>query len=272
MSNPAENAHLNEDKDIDFTKTKLYASIDLVGKSISAIALIILGIAGFLLQRGTEMSREAAETREQQERQYLPMLRSLSLLEIELEDVSQELAHSKNAGEVRWIATNLRFVASSVFVPDEDPKVSILPPDQPLASNIRIQMRLRATALMYADALKVKANFHDTPPDLSWRLDIANATLVNTDGGRQHLMPDSVPAWQTWLGNRPVSNSTFRFPLIGINLQDLSYATSGVIQDELRKHPGLGDRYVQLREELEKTRRPADRISTDLASGLRGVR
>jgi hypothetical protein len=251
----------------DFTKTKLYGWTDLIGKSISALALVILGIAGFLLQRNTEKSRETAEGREQQERQYLPMLRSLSLLEIELEDVTQELACSTDDKTPGAIGTNLRFVASSVFVPDVDPVVSIRPPDNPLGSNVaRINMHLRATALMYAEALRMRTNFYDLSDDINWSLDSTNATLVNGQGGRQHLIPDSMPAWQTWLGDRELAQASLRRIPNVVALQDLIFATSGVIQDTLRKHPELGDQYVQLREQLEKDRQTVDRVFTSSAN------
>jgi hypothetical protein len=273
MGTPAKTAHLSDSQSIDFTKSRLYAWTDLIGKSISAVALVILGIAGFLLQRSTERNHEVAEARGQQERQYLPMLRSLSLLEVELEDVAQEVERSGDARDAGRIGTNLRFVSNSVFVPDGDPTVMIRPPDKVPGPDVAtIQMPLRATALMYSEALRIRENFHDAPDDMDWRLDIANATLVNARGGREHLIPDSLPAWQAWLGDRTIANGRFRLIPNVVSLQDLIFATDGVIQNGLRQHPGLGDQYVQLREELEKNRPSPDRTSTDSAGGKRDAR
>src|SRR5258707_11100044 len=78
------------DKISDYTKTKRYASIDLASKIISAVALVALGVAGSMFQWRTERARQATESLELQERRYLPMLRSLSVLELELESLSKK--------------------------------------------------------------------------------------------------------------------------------------------------------------------------------------
>ena len=90
------------------------------------------------------------------------MLRSLSLLEVKLEDVEEELGTAKEPSDLLRVGTDLRFVASSVFVPDGDPTVPLRPPEVPHKGLVRIQMPLRATALMYAEMLRIRAFFGQT--------------------------------------------------------------------------------------------------------------
>jgi hypothetical protein len=120
-----ENVMENDDPASDFTKTKLYVSVDLASKVISAIALVVLGVVGWMLQLHTEKSREAAENFERQERRYLPMLRSLSALELKLEDASKAWP---SFGASYSIGTELRFTADSVFEPEGDPLVWVRDP------------------------------------------------------------------------------------------------------------------------------------------------
>src|SRR5687768_8927879 len=68
----------------DYTKTRVYAWVDLLARVLSAIALAVLGTVGWLLQSRAEESRQMLETRDRAERKYLPMLRSLSELELVL--------------------------------------------------------------------------------------------------------------------------------------------------------------------------------------------
>src|SRR6185436_2102435 len=68
----------------DYTKTRAYAWLDLITKIISAAALASLGLAGWLLQSRSEQMHENLDSRERAERTYLPMLRSLSELELVL--------------------------------------------------------------------------------------------------------------------------------------------------------------------------------------------
>ncbi len=239
---------------MDYTRSKVYATIDLLGKSVSAIALVILGVAGFLLQVNTEKAREAAETREQQERRYLPMLRSLSMLEIKLDDIMERLPNADTT-EADRLGADLRFVASSVFVPDGDPLVSIRSIDRPLGRGaVRVQLPLRSTALLFAELLRVRSNLIQVFGEGDWSIDLVGQRLVHSSGGHQEVMPDSFPAWRAWMGSGSLSSEILIGRPLALNIRDLMDATSSTIGDVLGKHPGLGDRYVLMRQELDKNR------------------
>jgi hypothetical protein len=255
----------NEARTMDYTKTKRYAYIDLASKVLSAIALVALGIAGWMLQMRTENARQRSEEFERQERRYLPMLRSLSVLELEIEVALKEVERSEtdeNAKVVNYdAATKLRFIAESVFMPDGDPLVSLRAPDTILVFGRleeRINMPLKASALMYAELIRMRYFFGDAYGDATLRLEPQQKSIsFNIDNRKiahQQIAPDSIPAWQIWLKDRTITLSRVRILPMNLLLEDLRFATSEVIQSVLISHVDLGDRYIQIRDEVEKSR------------------
>ena len=264
----------------DYTKTRQYASIDLATKIISALALVALGLAGSSLQWHAETTREETEIRERNERRYLPMLRSLGVLELTLENLYRERQLDQD-GDVRELGsynagTKLRFVAESVFVPDGDPDpvVALRPPDTITLfgeGDQRTQLPLRSAAIMYAELMRMKFFYKDASASATFRLEpegkfLLIESLRDQPGDKaagegmkesvSHLnvAPESLPAFRTWLGNRTMKILQIRRANMNLLLQDIRFACSIVIQSVLSRHVDLGDRYVQIRDELEKNR------------------
>jgi hypothetical protein len=244
-------------KPTDYTKTKFFVFVDLTSRVLSALALVALGVAGWMLQSRTEDARETAAHFETQERRYLPMLRSLSVLELELESAAKELEEQRGQSEEgRYreicynIGTKLRFVAESVFVPDGDPLVLLQPPGQ-VSGDKQIHMPLRASAIMCAELLKsqpVTFMYKNAPVRLN-----SQRRFLEMENFRLTVSLDSFPAWQTWIQDSPVKVWQMLFS-INMLLQDLRFGASETIQRVLISHVDLGDRYVQIRDEVERSR------------------
>jgi len=206
------------------------------------------------------------------------MLRSLSLLELELESLSKEYL-SQSPEENRkhpsydWEqasydnGTELRFVAESVFVPDGDPLVLLRPPDtiaQRGQGYEQISLPLKASAIMYAELMRMKLLYKDAAERSALLLDPQGRFFLLKVGDQMttshfYFPPESLPAWHSWLKSEPLELSKVRSFNMELLLQDLRFATSGAIHEVLSNHIDLGDRYVQIRDQLEKNR-PSDTI------------
>ena len=75
------------DNAVELTKTRWYVITDLLIRVISSAALIILGVAGWHLQQGTAQAQKDLEDHDREERQFLPMLQSLSELQLVAQSV-----------------------------------------------------------------------------------------------------------------------------------------------------------------------------------------
>lgn len=256
---------------IDITKSKTYAFTELLTKLISAIALVALGIAGWLLQLRAQEAQEdarkaqdAAAAFELQERRYLPMLRSLIELEIALKESASDLRMAESGEEyaeaLRVAALDLQAAAYSLFLPENNHAVSVVVPQlrhiqSPVA--VRIDVELRAAVLMYAEILQSGVQVDDFGGDIP-----SNAACV-VDGGTARFVcsdksagstswvwsvdPDAVAPLQRWLSGRAVPVHVLKDYYLPRYLDELRFIVAKVIHNTLLRHEDLGDRYVSIR-------------------------
>src|ERR1700677_1866554 len=121
---------------IDYTKTKFYANLDIAMKVVGAIGVVLLGIAGLLYQ---EFQREAADASRLKDQlsneaklaneQHLLTLHGLCQLEFLLADAESafsERSYTTNEGQLMVeYGSAITASADSLFYPDA-PSVSIL--------------------------------------------------------------------------------------------------------------------------------------------------
>lgn len=271
----------------DHTKTKLYVSIELATKIISSVALVALGVAGWMLQSQSEKTRSLAQQFELQERKYLPMLRSLTMLELELERVAAWEPASPNTKSIaaasvqnkqrsrRAREANLRmkFLGASLYLPDGDQDISItsyknedlesMPWPEDLAiDDAPVKLSLRAAAFMYADLFRLQSFVIESKGSYKFPMVLYpdGRYLVETSEGYPNyfdLSPEAAPAWKVWLSDAKLDDSYLRNDADMIRLAArLRYAVGEATRTVLSQHPDLGDRYVQIRDELERRRVP----------------
>jgi len=261
---PPRSRHRTHAGEIDYTKTRHYAYIDLITKVIASVALVLLGVAGWLLQARSENSRESAAELERQERRYLPMLRSLSELELVLEHtvavVREPPGELPDREQLDNVATQLRYVAYSVFTPDGDPLVSLkLSKGDTTHYLPDVSMPLRSTAIMYGELLQLIA-WQSPSIDMKIELRFSRSrrgykpgtTSVGCGDRSLGISRDSFPAWSRWFGSDDVEQ---------LELADLHYLLSSLhngvtetIHETLSAHVDLGDRYLVIRSEALKDR------------------
>jgi hypothetical protein len=114
----------------DYTKTRWYIITDVALKVISAVAVVALGYAGFRLQRDSEAGRTAAAVRDEEERKYLPELRSISEVDVALLETSKEfdwatLTREEALHEAR-VGAHLTYMGDSLYFRDGEPHVTIV--------------------------------------------------------------------------------------------------------------------------------------------------
>ena len=116
--------------------------LDIAARVLSAIALVALGVAGWLLQFRAQQAHESADNFEQQERRYLPMLRTLLELESTIQKTSDSLRGvepsehpiitepAKRLIEIahKQTAADMRAAAYSLYVSGPDPIISMHSP------------------------------------------------------------------------------------------------------------------------------------------------
>jgi hypothetical protein len=105
----------------DFTKSKTYAITDLFVKSISALAIVALGVAGWRLQSRDQQTRTAIDEQERTERKYLPTLRRITEVDLILGQISADFVWPKHTKSELTreasLGTHLGYFAGSLFFP-----------------------------------------------------------------------------------------------------------------------------------------------------------
>lgn len=262
----------------DYTKTRAYAAWDLAIKSVSAVALILVGIVGWRLQQRVADTRDAIESRERQERRYLPMLRTVTELEIALESVASDLGQAYDHApppftftfgpltdvwhvEASRAATKLRYAANSLYLPDGEVTVPVVVPraDLPFPSEGTVTMPLRAAVLMYADWITSAETFLERPNATPSFLTVDESRAAidirsnmpglppNSVGGSQWVDRGALPAWRIWLNTHEVRSKEVPYPFPPRLLRALRIEVAAVVHKTLREHPDVADRYVAIR-------------------------
>lgn len=256
----------------DATKTTVYVRLDLILKGISAIGLLLLGIAGWILQAKTEEARRRAETVRQQleesdrrSRAFLPAFRALVELELTLDDATQALSHHTISDPaLTAVATRIRAAAASAYIGRSD---MVVPAHLPDCSNVfgrRVNARIgvRAGAFLLGDLLHGLRLYHSERmgyknPVMTVAKDnfglgaslTVQAASNSDDSLSFEARGESAEAWQLWLGDRPISVSE-----IEDNLTLIADALHEQVIDATAQlvaiHPDLGDKVVAIRNEV----------------------
>lgn len=264
-------------RQLDYTKGRAYVLCDLLTRCISALALITLGVVGWRLQQRVADTRDKVEARERQERRYLPMLRTMTELEIALEAIAADLrrAYPKQTPTTPTMdpatdswhvaagkgATALRYAATSLYLPDGEVNVPVLVPraDLGVFGEGTISIPLRAALLMYADWLVSAETFrevpHVSPATLSvdeqrgWIDMRTNAAGFppNAIVTSQAVDKGALPAWRIWLNTHSVRGNEIPHPFPPRLLEALRVEVAAVVHDTLQRHPDVADRYVDIR-------------------------
>ncbi|MGZ5445117.1 MAG: hypothetical protein ACXW5U_25025 [Thermoanaerobaculia bacterium] len=268
----------------DYTKTRIYIALDLAVKMLSALGLVVIGAAGWMLQHDTHKQRAKTEQSDRLSRKYLPVYRTFTDLELMLQDCTEELVaieqSQSRAEALRQLSYELETVAVSSFATERDPiariDLPLLASDADNASREPIvskNLSVRSTGFMVADILRLAAAIEATPQTpqtanagVQFRL-LLNRPLAVVllpvpaydKNGREVTNPrvvvpaaaiyarsEALAAWRAWNGDGVIPADHLMRALIPLTQAAHQQAVEA-IQTITRENPELGDQFVTLR-------------------------
>jgi hypothetical protein len=259
----------------DLSKRATYVKLDLLVRAVSALGLVALGVAGWLLQARAQDARESLEKRDRESRRYLPMVRTLTDLEMVVSNANTLLARS---GELRLgsrdllsTAADVEITATLLSLPESEPNAKIHLPN--LASFQRerqpVQLTVEQSAFLLADLLRVVAladaqgsGVAEAAVDVglgsNGTVPVARVrfTRERTMTLEMLVRPESVQAWNLWTGGEASNLFTLR-RAIPAYTRALEEQTIRTTQKVMNEHPEFGDQYVAIRGDAARWRRQA---------------
>jgi len=258
----------------DFTKSALYAVLDISVKVVSSIAVVVIGIAGWRLQRSDQQSRKiedqqraAIADRERAERHYLPMLRSLTEVDVLLAEAAADYTwqthSSAEAARESKLGSHLAYFGASLIFPDKEPSFRMVTAhDNAIAQQhpVMISIPARPAVLLIAELMRL-APFFKRMEAQTTHVDLVDGELVFAD--KRGRFVDSIAldtrtlaAWHAW------------FPKSGMSLHDLYYEVdidtmADGLHEQLRtvaeeavtaNADVLSSEYVKIRDDVLKSR------------------
>src|ERR1051326_8105044 len=238
----------------DPTKTRWYVTVDLLIKAISAAGIIIIGVIGILFAK-----------KDRAERGLLPMLESLSELQLAAASVATTLRTSGGPLEVdsklRRQGLRISYLADSLVMAEGERNINVSPSEDfaKLGKRSRsLVLSLRCSAIMLgelsevasqiekANSVAVDKNLHVLK--LSQSVPEAKAGQPRILASNQSLPIDSrsEPCWTLWLGPREVNSKVLRADSIAGLAGEVEKGTADIIYDVLNRHPDVADKYVEL--------------------------
>jgi hypothetical protein len=258
--------------DIDYTKTKSYALIDLISKVISSTALIALGVAGWQLQSHTQAESETRARLERQEKEYLPALEALSLLQVSALDtvdlIGNESVANLDSDRITRVARLINYVVDSLYFPASGQlRINLTPVDQYDATppgHTQASVEMRSAGHLMAEFLSSIREIQDVcaGKDLSDAPKLAvlrpNALYFSRNpkllgerialpGDRYVTLDTSGEAWSQWYPAQGLSVDSLCALKIGLLPREVSTGAGSAIQTILNRSPDLADKFVGLR-------------------------
>lgn len=237
--------------------------MELIIKALSAIGVVAIGVAGWMLQHQTTQSRQRSELRDRDSLKYLTTLRTLIDLEIDI----QELRYGRISPE------RAKYSARALFLPDNQPNVSLSVPNLSTNTGDRepstrhVVVPLRAAGIMLAELAEgCLMTLADPPPNrpaivalerdgsgtyaLVFEYAVGDPVPSNN---RVALSPESSHIWKAWLRRRASANELCTFSNV-VNEPGLVEQLRNLQHDIVAAHPNLGDRYLDIRNDTIRLR------------------
>ena len=251
------------DDTTDQSKARWYVLAELGIKLISAVGLLVVGCAGWQLQRDIAADRATNEKRAAQARTYLPELRTLSELQLFASATSSMLTSTRDvAGEDLYRrSSETAFLANSLVLPGREPAASITPANSYMSrlSPRTLQMPIVCAALMFGEALAFKARIAGTPTIAGYNYISFNPSLrtlyvavePNSPNGIMGMStsPQSSPCWAIWIPKKGMLVAEYNAAAEGL-AGEIVENTARIARSTLAANPELADRYVDIRADV----------------------
>jgi hypothetical protein len=258
----------------DPTKARWYVAVDLAIKSISAIGLIVLGIAGWQLQSSAQKQQDALRIQDTSARLYLPPLQALAQIQIAFSLAAHQVDLSTaNAGtqsnkfewQLRYLLDSLHFPAGfdkakasvtplDAYGNNQKPRGSLTMPYKQtaaLAAELNAALPLIRDMCHHSENNRVKyVKLLNQPPALYFAQD-KNMALP----GDQFIPIDAtaLDSWKSWFPIDGMSFSALCDTDFQPLFQELASGASDISAGIIELHHDLADRAVTIRVDAMKT-------------------
>ena len=247
----------------DFTKTKAYATLDLIFKGFSAAAVVAIGAVTYLLQQHVELLHEAEKTTQRNERRYLPYLRGAAEAEDVLVTVSSRYGFPKyDSAEMEQkseLGARLAYVASSLKFPDNyEPMVAIPSAHDILSEKANprpVLMRTRTAMLLLAELLRYSPMFGIYAQLDSGTITLRGDYLIFSAPSRWEAVAldgRTRKAWRLWLAGAPTDAGDLVAADLPTIASLIDQRLSDVTDRVTSQKPDLAKDFVEIRADILK--------------------
>lgn len=235
----------------------LYAGWDLLIRLLSATGVLIIGVAGWMLQRQVETSRQARVSAEDGARVHIAEARSLVDLELLLRDVAEISPNAdkafvqRRANELDFIARGLEFENRAVDIH----QVSV-PSLAVFFNGENRRMPVRKAAIILSELMMIASESGSASQvEQNVRIDSLERALVLHAGARRvrvRISAETRPEWNRWIVNTGATKAepwrSYRSAAT-----DLAEDVALLISYHLMQHPEIADRYADVRNQAAET-------------------
>ena len=236
------------------------ALTDLVIKAISAVGLIIVGVVGWRVQNSWATSKDQLERHDREERRFLPMLQTLSELQLWTARISvtQRSGNPESVAPdtARRYGTQLVFLADSLVMPDGELLAQVTPAERfaTLGERSRsLTLSLRCATIMLGELAQLSPDIREHPKSQLLYVSRMHGVLL-VDGGetlkpRAFMKVDtrSESCWNKWLPTMDIPVGEMFPQALDVLAAEVDGSSAAAIHGVLAKHPDLADRYVEIR-------------------------
>lgn len=245
-----------------------FPRLDLFIRALSAVGVLTIGLAGWGFQVATKHQQDSEIARERESRSCLPVVRSLTELEVALDDVATLLSQHGINGvdrtpEFMAMSSRVDSAVVSTTVLEHDPMVAVALPNVhgSLLTTVTVRARLTSFAYMFVDLLRVLAiAAHTGAKDPTFRLqEMSGRWTAVVNNGKADveyvgIRREGAEAWLNWLGtsNTDVTLASRSLRSVARGLQ---FRVARTMQRIMRQHSEFGEQFVLIRNEVSKDRR-----------------
>jgi hypothetical protein len=267
----------------DYSKKKEIVLADLIVKGVSALAIVGIGIAGFLIQQHLQnaqlqeanrdkVQRAAADQRDQEEQAYLPCLRGISEVDLALEEVSSEFGWprytAEEADRESRLGTRLAYIADSLYFPAAKdpggPEITLrtaaanMASSEPAADPQTITITVEEAVRLLSEMLRLSPMLYKmNREELTAQVDGPSLSFRTSSGKLIDSIPlerRTVPAFNRWLP-QPV-NAHLLYTDVDLTgmADEIGKQISEIAKEQIREHPKLADKYIVIRSDVLRGR------------------
>lgn len=293
-------ARRTREQGADHTKAFWYVLTELIVKIISAVGLVTIGFAGFMLQRQNATEALQRDARDRDGRKYLTMGRGLVELEMALNEIGQDEFFGKLSGRrAAEAGAEITALGRSLFVASGQSMVTITVPGieksksgdlvmteiftEPTAS---VSLPVRGAVLMYGELLTATAVLESFPAqydDIYLSVDKdpgedKNVTwtphkdeILMMGGSKAHfstaipMSVESASAWRAWLSGNVMRRDFLRIRSV-IDASELAGELTRLEHQIVATHPELGDQLTTIRTDVLRLRESERALRTSRIS------